>query len=295
VTVAPVSPWLDLRVVATRGATGPATARNTGWREAVTPWVVFLDDDVVVHASWVRDLLHDLAAADRPPSATGGIPRVGGVQGRISVPLPAHRRPTDRERIVAGLERAPWVTADMAVRREALAAVGGFDERFPRAYREDSDLGIRVRSAGWAMVVGSRRVDHPVAAAPWSASLHAQRGNADDARMRHAHGRRWRELAGAPPSWLGRHVLTTAAGVAAVATALRAPRVSLAAAAVWLASTADFAWRRVRPGPRTSREVLTMIVTSVLIPPAAVRWRVQGHLGELGRRRPARRSGPTVG
>ena len=29
----------------------------------------------------------------------------------------------------------------MAYRRDALAAVGGFDERFPRAFREDADLG----------------------------------------------------------------------------------------------------------------------------------------------------------
>ncbi|MFC6557434.1 glycosyltransferase family 2 protein, partial [Nonomuraea cavernae] len=29
------------------GGRGPAAARNAGWRAARTPWVVFLDDDVV--------------------------------------------------------------------------------------------------------------------------------------------------------------------------------------------------------------------------------------------------------
>ena len=33
----------------------------------------------------------------------------------------------------------------MAYRRAALVAVDGFDERFPRAYREDADLALRVR------------------------------------------------------------------------------------------------------------------------------------------------------
>ncbi len=36
----------------------------------------------------------------------------------------------------------------------SLAAVGGFDERFPRAYREDADLGLRVTAAGWRIVDG---------------------------------------------------------------------------------------------------------------------------------------------
>ena len=44
----------------------------------------------------------------------------------------------------------------MAYRRDVLAAVGGFDERFPRAYREDADLGLRVVGAGWRIVRGAR-------------------------------------------------------------------------------------------------------------------------------------------
>ena len=59
------------------------------------------------------------------------------------VPLPTDRRPTDWERNTAGLAGASWITADMAYRRTALEAVNGFDERFPRAYREDADLALR--------------------------------------------------------------------------------------------------------------------------------------------------------
>ncbi|MFC7472277.1 glycosyltransferase family 2 protein [Actinomadura keratinilytica] len=77
-----------LRVLATYGR-GPAAARNAGLREADAPWVVFLDDDVRVDADWRRRLGADLAAAS---------PETGGVQGRLVVPLPADRRPTDWER-----------------------------------------------------------------------------------------------------------------------------------------------------------------------------------------------------
>ena len=78
---------------------------------------------------------------------------MAATQGRIVVPVPA--RPTDWERNVSGLEHARWATADMAYRRDVLAAVGGFDERFPRAYREDADLGLRVTAAGWRIVDGA--------------------------------------------------------------------------------------------------------------------------------------------
>ena len=81
----------------------------------------------------------------------------------LTVPLPEHRRPTDWERTVAGLADARWATADMAYRREALAAVGGFDERFPRAYREDSDLALRVLDAGYEIRSGRR-----ARRSPWS-------------------------------------------------------------------------------------------------------------------------------
>ncbi|MEU8382700.1 glycosyltransferase [Streptosporangium sp. NPDC048865] len=160
------------------GGRGPAAARNTGWRAAGTPWVAFLDDDVVPRPGWEEALRADLT----------GLPGdVGGSQGRIEVPLPPGRRPTDAERNTAALAGARWITADMAYRREALERTGGFDERFPRAYREDADLALRVTAAGYRLVRGERVTRHPVRDdGPW-ASVRLQRGNADDALMRHVH------------------------------------------------------------------------------------------------------------
>jgi hypothetical protein len=259
-------------VVEDRHRRGPAAARNAGWRATTTPWVVFLDDDVEVTPRWWSALADDLTAAEAP----GAGPAVGAVQGRIHVPLPTHRRPTDRERNVAGLEGAPWITADMAVRRDVLDAIGGFDERFPRAYREDSDLALRILDAGWRLELGDRGVLHPVQPAPWSISIRAQRGNADDALMRRLHGRGWRARAGATRGAIRRHVATTFAGVAALALARTHPRASAVAALVWATLTARFWWARVRPGPRTGPELATMAVTSVAIPPAAVGWWIAG-------------------
>jgi histidinol-phosphate phosphatase family protein len=258
-----------VEVLATHGR-GPAAARNAGWRAARAPWVAFLDDDVVPRADWRERLQADLRPLDEGVAAS---------QGRVRVPRPAGRRPTDWERNVAALEDARWATADMAFRRAALDAVGGFDERFPRAYREDADLALRLREAGFALVRGAREVEHPVAPADRWVSVRKQAGNADDALMGALHGRGWRERAEAPPGRLPLHLATTALGAGALAAAaLRRPRATVALGAAWLGASAQFALKRIAPGPRTPDEIATMLLTSVLIPPAATAHRVAGEI-----------------
>jgi histidinol-phosphate phosphatase family protein len=273
--------WDRLQVVP-GPARGPAAARNVGWRATATPWVAFLDDDVWPGPSWSADLAADLAGL--PPS-------VGGSQGRLRVPLPADRRPTDWERVTAGLASARWATADMAFRRTALVRAGGFDERFPRAYREDADLALRLQAAGWSLVRGARELDHPVRPASRWASVRAQAGNADDALMRRLHGSDWRRRAEAPRGRFARHAAVTAAAALAAAGLTRlaggrgpaaGPRWArlavLGGGFAWLAGTVEFAAARIAPGQRTADEVLTMAATSALIPPVAVAHRLRGEL-----------------
>ncbi len=264
--------WLDGRVTLRRsGGRGPAAARNTGWRAAVgAEWVVFLDDDVQVTPSWLTDLQRDLQQAE---------PDVAGVQGILAVPAPAGRRPTDAERQTMGLAGARWITADMAYRRAILSEVGGFDERFTRAFREDSELALRVLDAGCRLTTGSRRTLHPVRPQSWWISVARQRGNADDALMRRLHGRDWRRRAGATIGRRPMHVLVTTMAVATcTASAARRRRLATVLAAGWTSATAQFAWARIAPGPRTAREVAAMTVTSAAIPPAAVAHWLHGTL-----------------
>ena len=250
-----------VRILAS-GGRGPAAARNLGWRSSSAEWVVFLDDDVVVPPGWFAALSEDLAALP----AT-----VAGSQGRIEVPLPQDRAPTDWERNVASLERANWVTADMAYRRRALERVGGFDERFPRAYREDADLALRIRRAGYGLVRGRRRVWHPVREAGFGVSLRVQAGNAEDPFMRALHGAAWREDVGVARGRRRQHLVTVATAfgaLAAIASGRR--RLAALAAAGWAGFTAELAWHRFAPGPRTPDELGRMLVTSLLLPFAAV-------------------------
>jgi len=274
-------PSVRLPVELLRGrGRGPASARNTGWRAGSAEWVAFLDDDVVTPSDWREALSRDIGALAADVAAS---------QGRIVVPLPRRRRPTDWERNVAALENANWATADMAYRRSALEATGGFDERFARAYREDADLGLRVTAAGLSIVRGERHVLHPVRPARAGISVRLQAGNADDVLMDAIHGRGWRARAGAAPGRLRRHLAVTGAALAAGGSlSVRRRRVAACTAALWLAGTAELAWARIAPGPRTPHEVWTMLWTSALLPPAAVFHRVRGHVRLRALPRPAR-------
>jgi cellulose synthase/poly-beta-1,6-N-acetylglucosamine synthase-like glycosyltransferase len=261
--------------VLTGRAAGPAAARNVGWRAAHSDWVAFLDDDVVPDQDWLVRLAADLVKAR---------PDVGGVQGRIRVPLPAGRRPTDWERVTAGLADGEWITADMAYRTAALEDAGGFDERLPRAFREDAELAHRVRAAGWRLVRGERAVTHPVRPESRWVSVRTQRGNADDALLRRLYGPRWREVLGVPPGRRHRHAAITAAATVALACAAAGTltrrrswyAMTTVAAAAWLTGTAEFAAARIAPGPRERREVVTMLATSVAIPPVATAHWLRG-------------------
>jgi glycosyltransferase involved in cell wall biosynthesis len=262
-----VPPAMRSRTV-TVGGRGPAAARNAGWRASDAPWIVFLDDDVVPTPGWATELASDLASAAAGTAA---------VHARIVVPQPTHRRATDRERNVARLSSATWITADVAIRRRLLVELGGFDERFPRAYREDTDFQLRAEAAGWVLEPGGRVTRHPPGAAPWWASIAAQRGNADDALLRALHGPAALDRGRRP-----RHQLVAFSGALALGAGVARRRgIQAVAGAVWLLGSAELAAARIRPGPRTPREMVAMVVTSVAIPPAATyhwwvgRWRAR--------------------
>lgn len=245
------------RIAIVRGrALGPAAARNTGWQNCSEETIAFLDDDVVVDQDWLRSVERDLRALG---------PSDAGSQGQLRVPLPHDRLPTDWERNVAALERSSWITADMIYRRSVLQALGGFDERFTRAYREDSDFALRVFRHGWNIVCGTRSVQHPVRPADRWISVRLQAGNADDALMRALHGPDWRERAEAPPGRLPEHALTVICAATAAASFC-----------AWLGLYARFAWHRIAAGPKTRQEIATVLITSPIIPFAAIYHALRG-------------------
>jgi GT2 family glycosyltransferase len=233
---------------------GPATARNRGWRSAGAPIIAFTDDDCVPDAGWLE---HGLAAMRERDV----------VCGRIVMPLSAV--PTDYERDAQGLERAEFVTANCFCRKSVLELVGGFDERFRLAWREDSDLHFSLLAAGARIGRDpSAVVVHPVRPGRWGESLRQQRKVMFDALLFRKHPRLYRERIRAAPRW----------DYYVIVASLFSMIFYWPAGILWAFLTARFCLQRLRGTSHAPGHVLEMIATSIAIPPIAVFWRLAGML-----------------
>jgi GT2 family glycosyltransferase len=252
----------SFRYLVNPGPHGPAAARNLGWRAARASIIAFTDDDTQPEPDWLGA---GLQAMDS---------RLAAVTGRIVVPLPA--APTDYERDAGGLARAEFATANCFCRKSTLLQVGGFDERFRLAWREDSDLQFRIMEAGGLIGHSAQAVVvHPVRPAGWGVSLRQQRKVMYDALLFRNHPRLYRARIRSGARW--DYYATVAALVAAVAAAaLSQPWLSLFCLALWFTLTLRFCAYRLRGTARTPAHVAEMLLTSALIPPVALFWRLVG-------------------
>lgn len=254
----------NLRYLAVTGPHGPAAARNVGWRAARAPVIAFTDDDTVPNPDWIAE-------------GAGALQRDGelaAVTGQVIVPLPA--TPTDYERNEAGLEGAEFVTANCFCRRDVLEAIGGFDERFTAAWREDSDLHFRLLRRGAKLrKVPSAVVVHPVRPAPWGVSLRMQRKSQFDALLYKKHPALYRKHIGPRPP-LDYYGIVLSVPIALVASALGATIVGLVAVVLGAVLMMRFLGRRLRGTSHAPRHVLEMLVTSLFIPCLSIFWRVYG-------------------
>ena len=273
-TCAQVARWSELagelersiRYVTPAGVHGPAAARNAGWRAARGGVIAFTDDDCIPAPGWLRAGLAVLEADDA----------IVGVSGKLIVPIEGV--PTDYERNAAHLETAEFVTANCFYRRDALERIGGFDERFPLAWREDSDLHFRLLAANAQLVKAHDAVVvHPVRPARWGVSIRQQRKSMYNALLYKRHPRLYRARIQARPPV--RYYAIVGALFAAAFGVVRGRRgVAAAAGLAWLALTGDFCARRLRGTSRAPRHVAEMAVTSAVIPPLSVYWRLRGAL-----------------
>ena len=143
--------WAD-RVVSLEGQPhGPAFARNRGVEASQGTWIVFIDADVKVHT----DTLSCFAAAIE--AEPGIVAIFGAYDDDPTSPdfLSQYRNLLHRyvHNTSVGEADTFWAGCG-AVRRDAYAAIGGFDEaRYPRPQIEDIDLGYRLRERGGRIVL----------------------------------------------------------------------------------------------------------------------------------------------
>ncbi len=153
---------------------GFARANNLGLRETGAPLLLLLNPDVEVRPGTLEALAGALGA--RPSlGAVGPLTRNpdGSLQVSFGPDLTLLSEWRQRRLVQGAKARKPWVQAHLAemaqrgfepdwlsgscilARREALLSVQGFDEGF-FLYEEDADLGLRLRRAGWSLLLTPR-------------------------------------------------------------------------------------------------------------------------------------------
>ena len=147
----------EIRLLRNERNEGYARGMNRGLRESSARWVCLLNNDIVVTAGWLREMISvmeneprlgilnpasnnfGMAAPEKGAARRSGAARQQGLVVRRP-PAAAARR---------------WIETNgcsgfcFLIRRSVLDQVGLFDEQFKRGYFEDADYSMRVRAAGY--------------------------------------------------------------------------------------------------------------------------------------------------
>ncbi|MGI8605112.1 MAG: glycosyltransferase [Verrucomicrobiales bacterium] len=136
----------DVRLICTKNQ-GLSEARNVGWRAADGEHVAYLDDDAYPDPQWLDYLAVSFLETDHAGMGGPNVlpPQSGLIEHCVanSPGGPVHVLLTDEL-----AEHIPG--CNMAFRRTALEAVGGFDPRF-RAAGDDVDFCWRIQQRGWTL------------------------------------------------------------------------------------------------------------------------------------------------
>jgi glycosyltransferase involved in cell wall biosynthesis len=244
---------------------GPAAARNFGWTHSLGKLIAFTDDDCVPEEGWLK--------AMRSAFESTSLNNVA-FSGQTVVPIPA--RPTDYEKNISHLADAEFITANCACTKSALDTVGGLDERFTTAWREDSDLQFKFIEHGIPIIkVGEAVVTHPVRKAPWGVSIREERKGIFNALLFKKYPKLYKERIQPEPPW-HYYAITLLLIVFIFALASNNSFLAKASFAGWFVVTTWFIIRRLTSKSHSWKHILEMIVTSAVIPVLSLYWRFYG-------------------
>jgi glycosyltransferase involved in cell wall biosynthesis len=246
---------------------GPAAARNAGWKMAKGKLILFTDDDCMPAPGWIRQYYDACIFYSEPVMAFTG-----------KVIVPRSKKPTDFELNTAHLETAAFVTANCACTKSALEAVGGFNEAFTMAWREDSDLefkliekGIPIKKIHEAVVV------HPARNAAWGVSLKEQKKALFDALLFKTHPELYKQRIHSPV--IKRYLLMIFLFFAFIVFWHYEKKwPAIICLSCWLVFTISFMKKRLSNTSHSFAHVTEMIATSILIPFISVFWNLYGAL-----------------
>ncbi len=242
---------------------GPAAARNLGWQSAQGILIAFTDDDCLPETTWLKNIWKHYNY--EPEIAFTG-----------KVIVPVSQQPTDFELNTKGLETGDFVTANCVCTKATLKAVGGFDEAFSAAWREDSDLEFKLLEHRVPIIkLQDVVVVHPVRKAPWGVSIKEQKKAMFNALLFKKYPDLYRQRIKSNPPWRY-YLIILFFMVFLIAMFFKLKWVSLIAFICWLSLTAAFIIERLSATRKTSGHIFEMIATSVIIPFLSVYWTIYG-------------------
>ncbi len=138
---------LNLSLVRNNKCIGPAASRNIGIKQSRTRFVAFTDNDVSVNSSWLPLLYRHIVGSPYDVAGVGGkvVDDGSNAVGKYSTRLELLNPYTENGRVLY------LVTANCIFRREALMAVGGFNEEFKTPGGEDPEISFRLLKAGYRL------------------------------------------------------------------------------------------------------------------------------------------------
>lgn len=255
----------QLYCYALREKKGPAAARNKGWQLAEGELILFTDDDCIPSNNWLSAFWKAYVQANKKHLAFTG-----------EIVVPHKKPPTDHERNTIALEEADFVTANCAVTKRTLEMVGGFDEAFEMAWREDSDLEFKLLNAGLEIPhVEEAVVSHPVRKAAWGISLKDQKKSMFNALLFKKYPLLYKQRINKRPVLLYYGiVLLLLICVTAIIAKLKI--VALGAFLGWFLLVNYFTVKRLKGASLAFGHVMEMVITSILIPFLSVFWTLYG-------------------
>ncbi len=135
-----------------------AIGRNAGWRTAAAPFVLFLDGDTVLDP--------DFVATSLPLFDDATVAVVSGHRRELYPERSLYNRVLDLDWIGPAGE-ADFCGGDALIRRDALAAVDGYDETLIAG--EEPDMCTRMRQLGWRILrLDCPMTGHDLAMTRWS-------------------------------------------------------------------------------------------------------------------------------
>lgn len=242
---------------------GPAAARNLGWQNARGILIAFTDDDCLPDKKWLENICEHYRNETEI-----------AFTGKVIVPVT--ERPTDFELNTKGLETGDFVTANCICTKVTLEAVGGFDEAFTAAWREDSDLEFKLLKRKVPIIkLNKAIIVHPVRPAPWGISIQEQRKAVFNALLYKKYPELYRQRIKRNPSWKY-YFMVLFFIVFVVSIFLKLTWLAIIAFFGWLYLTMAFVIKRLSAARKTFSHIFEMIVTSIVIPFLSVFWTIYG-------------------